>query len=109
MDHPVKELFHLRRQIKDLQQAEKELAEQIADSLGGEGRYVLSDLIVFANRTTRFDAATAARVLSPEKLKKILVERPDASRAKEILSPEDYNKCKREYGMSLTIKEVTDE
>lgn len=68
------------------------------------------DVAMVFSEDSKFDALTAARVLSKEQLRSISVPKPDATLAKRVLGEhsELYKACKKSNGFKLTVREATD-
>lgn len=89
-----------------------ERAKEIAKSRRTEEGIEIHDGIAMVFTPYRkFDGPTAKRNLKPADFKKILMEKPDATLARKLFEnePDKLEKCLKDYGFSLTVREASDE
>lgn len=101
------EINLIKQQIKDLQERETELWDEVVDAVG-EGSHSVGDFIVKIHPQYRFDAALAKKVLTQSQLSLISVAKPDSTLAKKFLDEELYEKVRKRQPNPRKTLEIRD-
>lgn len=100
----IRDIYTLRAQIKELEEQEQTLRDELGDLEYGQES--VGPFVVKVSPNRRFDAARAKKVLTEKEYETILVQRPDSKIAKARF-PEKFEQMQREHAprLSITIPE----
>ena len=96
----IRDIYTLRAQIKELEEQEQTLRDELGDLEYGQES--VGPFVVKVSPNRRFDAAKAKKVLTEKEYESILVQRPDSKIAKARF-PEKFEHMQREHAPRLSI------